>query len=250
MNFSVSSVPPWLTWKASILPGRDYAKNSASTSQFPKSFSSNSSVPPWLTSPRTRVLSSSRFRVRFPARIAPVEIEPVLRTLEAARTDMERRLSAASLTPATGVTEIIVHETTGDFVAATGQPVWAAGATRGNRIELQPLEVLRRRSVLNTTLLHEYAHTVIDALSRGRAPRWLAEGLAIHFAGEGPMIARYDTKRKLSLEDLERELASARSSQQMRSLYAAAYRAVNQLIASEGEPPTWRRVLEFGKLTK
>lgn len=108
-------------------------------------------------------------------------------------------------------------------------------------IELQPFAVLRRRRVLNSTLRHEYAHAVIEVNGQGRAPRWLAEGLAIAFAGEGPSLERFRPKTRLPREELERRLASPVSPANMRSLYAAAYSEVRELIRAEGEPSVWRR---------
>ena len=167
--------------------------------------------------------------------------------LEAVRADVRGRLAAASLAfPALGVLEVLVHETTGDFTGATGKPAWVAATTttRGvRRIELQPLATLRQRGVLAPTLRHEYAHAVILALSRSRAPLWLAEGLAAHVENEGARLTRVEPKQKLSLEDLEKKLAQApTSAAAMRALYAAAFREVNALIRSEGEANVWRRV--------
>ncbi|HYX40354.1 MAG TPA: hypothetical protein VE821_01590, partial [Pyrinomonadaceae bacterium] len=189
-------------------------------------------------------LASEHFRVSYTAQAERRDVEDVLRTLEAARADMQQRLTAASLDlPALPVLEIVAHETTGDFVGATGQPAWAAAATRGRRIELQPLATLRKRGVLTTTLRHEYAHAVIDALSKGRAPRWLAEGLAVYAAGEGVMLARVAApKQRLSTDELEQQLAQPASAAEMRVLYAAAYREVVALIRKEGEANIWRRV--------
>src|SRR5205085_2384700 len=183
-------------------------------------------------------LASEHFRVSYTAQAERRDVEDVLRTLEAARTDMQQRLAAASLDlPALPVLEIVAHETTGEFVGTTGQPAWAAAATRGRRIELQPLATLRKRGVLTTTLRHEYAHAVIDALSKGRAPRWLAEGLAVYAAGEGVMLARVAApKQRLSTDELEQQLAQPASAAEMRALYAAAYREVLALIRKEGEP--------------
>src|SRR5215813_2239940 len=133
------------------------------------------------------------------ARAGARSIENALRALENARADLLRRLEAASLRLAEqGPFEVVVHATTADFITATGQSGWAAGATRGKRIELQPLDLLKRRGVLNATLRHEMTHAVIEALSDGRAPRWMAEGMAIYVAGEAATLPRIDNKRRLS----------------------------------------------------
>ena len=187
-------------------------------------------------------LSSEHFHVSYPPRIPRSEIEAALRLLEAARLDMFARAGPASLSLPDAAVDVVVHETTQDFVAATGQPWWVAGVTHGRRIELQPLGVLRRRRVLGSTLRHEYAHSVIEANGGRGVPRWLAEGLAISFAGEGPVLLRFRSKARLPLDELERRLAHPGSAIEMRSLYAAAYNEVRALISNEGEPSVWRRV--------
>jgi stage II sporulation protein D len=189
-------------------------------------------------------LSSENFRVSYTARgAARREAEAALGALEAARADMRSRLDAAGVAlPARGTLEVFVHETTGDFTGATGQPAWVAATTRGRRIESQPLTMLARRGLLAPTLRHEYAHAVIHALSRGRAPLWLAEGLAAHVAGEGASLTRHAPREKLSLADLEKRLAAPASAAEMRALYAAAFREVGALIRAEGEASVWRRV--------
>lgn len=187
------------------------------------------------------VLSSEHFRVNYPAGLSRGEVEDVLRTLEAAHADLARRLSAASLAPSEAAPiNVVIHATTGDFVGVTGQPPWAAAATSGRRIELQPLTVLRRRGVLTNTLRHEYAHTVIEALGRGRTPRRVAEGLAILFAGEGEQLVRTESESRLSRDELERRLVRPASAREMRRLYAAAYREVLALVREGGEARAWR----------
>src|SRR5262245_45296875 len=77
-------------------------------------------------------LSSEHFRATFSAKTDRRSIENMLRALESARDDLMRRLEAASLRLAEpGPFEVVVHATTADFIAATGQGGWAAGATRG-----------------------------------------------------------------------------------------------------------------------
>ena len=194
-------------------------------------------------SPR-QSLSSEHFHVSYPARTPRSEIENALRILEAARLDMLARVGPAALSLPAAAVEVIVHETTQDFIAATGQSWWAAGVTHGGRIELQPVSVLRRRGFLRTTLRHEYAHSVIEANGGSRVPRWLAEGLAINFAGEGRMFLRFRSKTQVSVKELELRLARPGSAEEMRSLYGSAYSEVRALIRKEGEPGVWRRVRE------
>jgi len=203
------------------------------------------------TTNRNKTLSSEHFRAIFPSSAGARAAESALRILESARADLLRRLEKASLRIAEpSPFEIVIHATTADFIAATGQSGWAAGAARGRRIELQPLGLLNRRGILATTLRHELAHAVIEVLSDGRAPRWLAEGLAIHVAGEGRSLARIEIKNKLAREELERKLARTASAAAMRELYALAYREVRALIQAEGEPSVWRRAAKFKESSK
>lgn len=190
-------------------------------------------------------LSSEHFRVSYPSSTTRREVEMLIRTLEAARSDIERRLTIAGLALAAETSlNIFIHETTEAFIAATGQPGWAAGASRGSRMELQPLALLRRRGVLPTTLRHEYAHFVIERLGRGGTPRWLAEGLAIYVAGEGAMLSRFQPKSKWTRDEIEIKLARPASAEEMRALYAASYKEVRALIRAEGEKGVWHRVAQ------
>src|SRR5262249_10284805 len=135
-------------------------------------------------------------------------------------------------------------ETTGDFVGRTGLPWWSAAATDGNRIELQPIVILKRRGVLETTVRHELVHRMIDIAGKGRTPRWLSEGLALHLAGEGPLISRFEPARRLSILELDQKLAAVTTSNDMRELYAAAYLEVRSLIRTEGEARVWESVMK------
>ncbi|MBC7933474.1 MAG: SpoIID/LytB domain-containing protein, partial [Rubrivivax sp.] len=190
---------------------------------------------------RNRV-SSEHFRVSYPARGARREVESVLRALEAAHADVSRRLERAALGSPPSMTEVTIHETTGDFVGATGRPAWVAATTTGRRIEMQPVETLRRRGVLAATLRHEFVHVALEAQSGGRAPLWLVEGLAVFVAGEGPALARGAPKLKVTLEELEQKLAQPASAREMRALYAAAFAEVGALVRRDGESSVWRRV--------
>jgi SpoIID/LytB domain protein len=189
------------------------------------------------------VISSDHFRLNYPANVRRSEAEGILQTLDSGRAGILRRVAAAGLTiNAPPLLEIFINETTGDFVGRTGLPSWAAAATKGNHVELQPVSVLQRRGVLWTTLRHELAHVVIDTTSKGHAPRWLSEGLALYLAGEGALLARYSPREQISIAEIDRRLAGARSSEEMRTAYAAAHREVSALVRREGEAAVWRRV--------
>jgi hypothetical protein len=196
---------------------------------------------PVAPSPRLSI-SSEHFRVSYPGRVSQRDAEGVLRTLESTRANLLHRVSSAGLSITEPPTlDIFVNATTGDFVGRTGQPWWAAAATKGNHVELQPIQVLQRRGVLVTTLRHELAHVVIDSVSRGHAPRWLAEGMALFFAGEGPLISRYAPGARMTVDQIDKDLGGAGTAEEMRAAYAAAYREVSDLIRREGESSIWRR---------
>ena len=188
-----------------------------------------------------RTLSSEQVRISFPTSINQREVESLLSEVESHRRSLNSRLSAAGLFTQLPAVEIHVNETTGDFVGRTGQPPWAAAASKGNRIELQPLNVLKRRNVLTTTVRHELVHILLNAMG-GRTSRWFAEGLAIHFAGEGPMVSSHAPRTAMTTEQVEQKLSGANSAAEMKAAYAAAYKAVQQLINAEGESSVWRRI--------
>ncbi len=189
-----------------------------------------------------KVLTSEHFRVIYHISVDRRDADQVLSTLETARVDYLHRANAASVSISNIPTlEIHLNESTGDFTARTGQPWWAAAATKGNRIELQPVALLKHRGVLVTTLRHELAHAVIDAVSNNRAPRWLEEGFAIYLAGEGRLFSPY-MRGLLSTDELEKRLEHPRSQQEMRTLYAAAYNEVHTLIQNQSESAVWRRI--------
>jgi stage II sporulation protein D len=188
-----------------------------------------------------RTLSGEQVRVSYPATVEQRDIESLLNEVQSHRRSLAARISAAGVMAQLPPVEIFINETTGDFVGRTGQPPWAAGASKGSRIELQPLAVLARRNVLTTTLRHELVHVLIDSIG-GRTPRWFAEGLAIYFAGEGPLVSRNSSRTTITTDQIEQKLAAAKTPAEMKAAYAAAYNEVRRLVNTEGETNVWRRV--------
>ncbi|HEX4949895.1 MAG TPA: SpoIID/LytB domain-containing protein [Blastocatellia bacterium] len=192
---------------------------------------------------RRAAMASEHFRLSYPATLEKREPEEVLRVLEAAHHDLAKRLNAASISlTQSQLLQVTLHDTTTDFVAVTGQPAWVAGTTRGDTIHLQPLVVLRKRGIVASTLRHELAHAALERLRHKHAPRWLLEGLAIHFAGEGRLYS--SIKNKIEKDELEKKLSGPKTPAEMRVLYAAAYREVQGLIRTLGEPKVWLKAIK------
>jgi stage II sporulation protein D len=193
--------------------------------------------------PRTITISSEHFCVTYPDDVDRRDANQVLNTLESARSDYLRRASAAAVAANIPTLEIRLNDSTGDFTSRTGQPWWAAAATKGNRIEMQPLALLKRRGVLFTTLRHELAHAVIDSVSNNRAPRWLAEGFAIYLAGESKTFSQSATRgNNRSTDELERRMEHPRTQPEMKELYAQAYASVIEMIRNQGEASVWKKL--------
>jgi stage II sporulation protein D len=190
---------------------------------------------------RLLTISSEHFNLSYPAGADRRTVDQILNTLELTRNDYLRRAAIANI-PRVGIR---FNESTGDFTSRTGQPWWAAAATRGNQIDLQPLALLKQRGVLFTTLRHELAHILIDSVSNKRAPRWLEEGFALFLAAEGPAISRYATRERLTEAELEQRLQRPRTQVEMRTLYGEAYLMVAEMIRRQGEPSVWNRLSRY-----
>ena len=198
-----------------------------------------------ITAFRLVTISSEHFSLAYPAGVDRRLVNQILNTLESTRNDYVRRASSAASAVSIPRLEIRLNESTGDFTARTGQPWWAAAATEGNRIELQPVGILKQRGVLFTTLRHELAHVMIDAVSNKRAPRWLEEGFALYLAGEEQTISRYAMRSRLTEDELEQRLEHPRTQVEMRTVYAEAYLTVAETIRRHGEASVWQKLSTY-----
>jgi hypothetical protein len=136
-----------------------------------------------------------------------------------------------------GELRVVVHPSAASFERETAEPWWSAARTRGARIDLLPLPVLRQRGTLETTIRHELVH-VLTGPTLAAAPRWVTEGVAMHFAGERPPASLLDGEmpRRVkcpSDDDLGRAVSAAAA----REAYARAVACVARAMA---EGKDWR----------
>jgi hypothetical protein len=66
--------------------------------------------------------------------------------------------------------------------------------------------------------------------------------MALYVAGEGRMFVKQACL--MSAEKIDGALASAKSPDEMRAAYAAAYNFVKHLIRVEGENKVWKRFVD------
>ena len=174
---SCVAIPLLLTLRESAeevaQPRSDKKNNNSKSPRIPASFKS---------------LANEHFRVYYHQQLPAEEVAKVMQLLEKAQADFAQRFDDVARLEAMPRVEVIFYETTGDFTGTTGQSVWVSGVTTGALIELQPLLVLKQRGLLEAVLRHEYAHAVIESLKTASVARWISEGLALQFSGEGAML--------------------------------------------------------------
>ena len=109
------------------------------------------------------------FVIKWPAAASAERRRLVRDLLESARGRLERELRYRAADPVT-----VVMYTDDEFRAVTGAHAWASGVFDG-KIRF-PLGAPDRD--LERLVMHEMTHAAIHAVTRGRAPRWLHEGVA------------------------------------------------------------------------
>lgn len=132
-------------------------------------------------------------------------------------------------------TEVILYGDR-DFKTLTNAPAWVGGLYDGKiRIPVGGLHAMNEN--FRQILYHEYAHVLIHALARNRAPLWLNEGLAQWAAGEkNTYLATSLAKGKklIPFSKLEKTFGGLNASE-VPLAYAQSLSLTNYLIEQCGE---------------
>jgi tetratricopeptide (TPR) repeat protein len=179
-------------------------------------------------------VSSARFRIRYDgAADEPLGLA-VLRLLDAAWDEFERRLAFAPDLPV-----VVVLQTATTFRDTTRAPDWAAAWNDGTiRVPVMGLE--GPTATLVRVLRHELAHSFVAARTGTNCPTWLHEGLAQWLEGGDPEredagLARRARARPLPrLESLEAPFTGL-SEADATVAYAQSLSAVAHLLRRGGE---------------
>jgi len=153
---------------------------------------------------------------------------------------LARAMSSSLGVSLPSVLDLQFYPTVEAYTRATGQPWWTSARTKNSRIDLLPLDVLRRRGILELTLRHELVHVLADERLKGR-PLWVREGLAIVQAGElaaGTTAghAGQGTNMPAGARDVacptDADFRDAASPEAWRRVYEAAGRCVARALAA------------------
>src|SRR5947209_8673101 len=127
-------------------------------------------------------------------------------------------------------TQLKIYPTLDTFRDATGQPGWIAAFTRGHVISLQPLTILRKKNVLESTLRHEFGHLLIESRAHPSTPLWFREGLVICLAD----AQRVYEPVQMREAEIDAALRHPEDRQRLEQAYAAAHTRVAEMIQKNG----------------
>jgi len=114
----------------------------------------------------------------------------------------------------------------------TGQPGWVAATTRGQTVRLQPVAELRKRSILESTLRHEFFHLLVESHARVETPLWFREGLVLYLSEPGK---RNSGSMALTDDEMEAILSKPASRRDQEKAYSAARERLAALIQRYGK---------------
>jgi len=184
-----------------------------------------------LTGQSWRTISRGPVTVAFTIRHDEEEAVAILDLALAAQQALCEKYS--SLAP--GQIRIELAATTYAFCRQTRSPWWMASVYQNGVIYLQPVQRLRERGILSSTIRHEIMHHLLAVTSAGHCPRWLSEALAVFNSGEIEHLK--PSRRSVSITQFyqfETRLAAAKNQEELTALYFALYRLARYLEEQYG----------------
>ncbi|HEV2960916.1 MAG TPA: SpoIID/LytB domain-containing protein [Candidatus Angelobacter sp.] len=127
-------------------------------------------------------------------------------------------------------TQLKFYPTLDAYRNFTGQPGWIAAFTRGAIVSLQPLATLKSKSLLESTLRHEFSHRLIESHAHPQTPLWFREGLVLYLADPKQNVAPVVMPEKA----IEAGLEHPADRQMLETSYAAARTRVGQMVQTNG----------------
>ena len=191
---------------------------------------------------------SHHFRLRAEGAIPRGVQDEVLALLEQVYQEVGLALDYYPADPV----QVVLHSD-GDFATIAGLPHWVAGTydAADGRIRIPARGLAQGAAGLREVLAHEYTHVVVVHLSRGRAPRWLNEGLALHFQGAGSAaeaVARQVAAgRLIPLASLEGAFALLHDRALTEAAYAQSASATTFLLERAGVQEVGRLLRRLGE---
>ena len=192
------------------------------------------------------VMANDAIEVWYPTgRVNAFQGISVLKHMELARRNMEKLFGRA---PSAHLV-VVCSGNLDVFREATGRDWWNDSLIKGDTLNLQSPMDLFSRGLLMTAAPHEYYQWAIDNLSSHRAPQWLDEGLASLLAKEAAVLESYTTEfgeqgTTMSFRDMEKALRDQKDRISTRRAYYNAYRMVEKLVLTRGQPAVLAFVLD------
>ncbi len=114
----------------------------------------------------------------------------------------------------------------------TGQPGWVAAVTRGRTVRMQPLAELKKKSILESTLRHEFFHLLVESHIHAEIPLWFREGLVLYLSAP---LAKDSAGPLMPDEQMEATLRQPADREAVKRAYAAARARVASLTRQYGK---------------
>jgi stage II sporulation protein D len=127
--------------------------------------------------------------------------------------------------------QLEIFPTMDSYRDTTGQPGWVAASVRGQTIRLQPLIELQRKSIVESTLRHEFFHLLVESRAKVGAPLWFREGIVLYLSSPAAPPANAVA---MTDQQMESSLLHPLSHDNQENAYAAAQNRVLSLVQLRG----------------